>query len=174
MESLIDQMTKIFEFASHYEKLGIEELTYNNVEKRFKEAATLVLGTNTIQIVSECPGLHVLADSLLRQLFYNLIHNSVVHGKTVNTIKIHCEEQPEQLLLVYEDNGAGVNADEKEKIFKEGYGKGTGFGLYLIRKICEAYGWTIHETGLPGKGARFVMAVPKVNKEGKLLYRFEH
>jgi signal transduction histidine kinase len=33
----------------------------------------------------------------------------------------------------------------------------------LIRKICEAYGWAIKETGKPGKGARFTLIIPKNN-----------
>jgi len=41
----------------------------------------------------------------------------------------------------------------KKKIFNEGHGKGTGYGLYLIRKMREVYGWTIRETGKHGKGA---------------------
>ena len=61
--------------------------------------------------------------------------------------------------------------DEKKKIFKEGYGKGTGYGLYLIRKMCEVYGWTIQETGKPGKGAEFTMTIPKTGEKGKANYK---
>jgi signal transduction histidine kinase len=53
---------------------------------------------------------------------------------------------------------------KKKKIFNEGYGKGTGYGLYLIRKTYEAYGWTIHETGVPGKGRTICYEYPK-NKQ---------
>ena len=144
-------MTKILEFASNYEKLGIEELTCTDVENRFYEAARLISGNQNIKFVSKCHGLHVFADSLLRQLFYNLIHNSLTHGKKVDKIVIGYQKEADQLKLVYEDNGSGIPIDEKQKIFKEGYGKGTGFGLYLIKKISEAYSWTIQETGVPSK-----------------------
>lgn len=127
-------------------------------------------GTQNIQFTNKCSGLIVLADSLLRQLFYNLIHNSIVHGQKVNRIRLYYQEEKNQLKLVYDDNG--IQPHEKEKIFEEGYGKGTGYGLYLIRKICEAYEWTIHETGVPGKGAKFVMTIPKTNKKGEIAYRF--
>jgi len=88
----------------------------------------------------------------------------------VTQIRVRCKEGKDQLTLVYEDDGVGIAEDEKEMIFKEGYGKGTGYGLYLIRKICEAYGWTIHETGVPGKGAQFTMTIPKTGKSGKTSY----
>ena len=60
-----------------------------------------------------------------------------------------------------EDDGVGVAADEKEKIFDRGFGKNTGLGLFLAREILSITGITICETGQPGKGARFEMTVPK-------------
>lgn len=169
----VDQMKEIFEFARAYEMVGIEELTYSKVEKSFSEAATLLSRLDNIQVTNEITNLIVLADSLLRQLFYNLLHNSISHGKNVNQIRVYCKEELNQLQLIYEDNGIGVPIDEKRKIFGEGYGKGTGYGLYLIQKICENYGWTIHETGIPGKGVMFVISIPKTNKNGKQLYYFD-
>jgi len=170
IESAVDQMEKIFDFARTYEMLGVEELSYMNVEKSVDEAAILFSGMNGIKLVNESKGLTVMADSLLRQLFYNLIDDTLKHGEKVSQIRVYYEEGADQLKLVYEDDGIGIPEDEKEKIFKEGYGKGTGYGLYLITKICEAYGWTIRETGVPGKGAQFTMTIPKMNKNGKNSY----
>jgi len=164
VESAIDQMEKIFDFARNYEMLGVEELSYMNVEKSVDEAAILFPGLAGAKLVNECQGLTVMADSLLRQLFYNLIDNTLKYGEKVSQIRVYHEEGEDQLKLVYEDDGVGIPEDEKEKIFKEGYGKSTGYGLYLIKKICEAYGWTIQETGKLGKGAQFTMTIPK-NKQ---------
>jgi len=75
------------------------------------------------------------------------------------------------LKLVYEDDGVGIPEAEKEKIFREGYGKGTGYGLYLIKKMCEVYGWTIKETGKAGKGAQLTMTIPRLNESGRENYR---
>ncbi|TSA56519.1 PAS domain S-box protein, partial [bacterium] len=171
IESAIGQMEEIFDFARTYEMLGVEDLSYVDVEKSVKEAAMLFSGLDGAKLVNECHGLTVLADSLLRQLFYNLIDDTLKHGETVSQIRVYYKEVGEdRLKLVYEDDGVGIPEDEKEKIFGEGYGKGTGYGLYLIRKICEAYGWTIQETGKPGKGAQFTITIPKPNKNGKTAY----
>jgi len=125
-----------------------------------------------VKIVNDCHGLTVLADSLLQHLFYNLIHNSLKHGEKVSQIRVYYEEAgKDKLKLVYEDDGIGIPKNEKEKIFTEGYGKGTGYGLYLIKKMCEVYGWTIKETGKQGKGAQFTITIPKVNRIGKIRYR---
>jgi len=161
VESTLEHIEKIFSFASTYEKVGVEKLSYINVEQSFNEAASLFSGTKAINLVNECHGLSVLADSLLRQIFYNLIDDSLKHGETVTEIRVLCKEGDGYLNLVYEDNGVGISTEQKELIFKEGYGKGTGYGLYLIQKICETYGWTIRETGKPGEGAQFTMVIPK-------------
>jgi len=171
IESACRQMERIFEFARIYEKLGMEKLVYMDVKKTLKEATRLFSDLHRVKVVNDCHGLAVLADSLLRQLFYNLIDNSLKHGQKVSRIRVHYKEiENEQLELVYEDDGVGISKTEREKIFMEGYGKGTGYGLYLIRKMCKVYGWTIKETGKQS-GAQFTITIPTKNKDGKTNYK---
>ena len=173
IESACGQVEKIFDFAGIYEKLGAEKLAYMNVEKTVEDAAMLFSDLQGVEVLNDCHELTVLADSLLRQLFHNLIDNSLKHGENVSQIRVYYEEAgKDKLKLVYEDDGVGIPKAEKEKIFKEGYGKGTGYGLYLIRKMCEVYGWVIRETGKQGKGAQFTTTIPKMDKNGKESYRF--
>jgi len=153
--------------------IGVEERSYINVEKSVEEAALLFSGLGGAKLENECRGLTVLADSQLRQLFYNLIDNSIRHGETVTKIGVRCEEKEDVLKLIYEDDGVGIPENEKGLIFKEGYGKGTGYGLYLITKICESYGWTIKETGLPGKCAQFIMTINKTNNKSEIGYQLQ-
>jgi signal transduction histidine kinase len=51
-------------------------------------------------------------------------------------------------------------------IFRRGYGKHTGFGLFLCREVLALTGMTILENGEEGKGVRFEISVPMGN------YRF--
>jgi len=161
IEEAAEQAEQIFDFASVYEKIGVESLTVFDVGKTFDEAVGLFSGLRDVKLFNECHGVEVLADSLLRYVFYDLVDNSLRHGGKVSQIKLHKQDDDDKLLLLYEDDGVGVPENEKELIFKEGYGKNTGHGLYLIRKICETYGWTIRETGKPGEGAQFTMVIPK-------------
>jgi signal transduction histidine kinase len=170
IELSVEHIEKILEFSRIYEMLGTEELSYVNVKKSLEEAVLLLSCSDDIECVNDCYGLTVRADSLLRQIFYNLIDNSLKHGEKVSQIKVYYREGKDCLKLVYEDNGVGIPENEKKLIFKEGYGKGTGYSLYLIKKICEAYDWTIQETSNLGKGAQFVMTIPKLNKNGKTSY----
>ncbi len=171
IEAAVKEAGRIFDFARIYEKIGMEELTYMDVGKAFSEAAMLFSDLQGIKVVNNCKGLTVLADSLLRQLFYNLIDNSLRHGKKVSQIRVYYEKTGEnQLKLVYEDDGVGIPKAEKKQIFKEGYGKNTGYGLYLVKQICSVYSWSIHETGIQGKGAQFTMLIPKISG-GKPRYK---
>ncbi|MGB9959758.1 MAG: PAS domain S-box protein [Candidatus Bathyarchaeales archaeon] len=174
IELACNQIAKIFDFASAYEMLGVEERTYVDVGKSFEEAVALSSDLSSVEVVNECHGLMVLADSQLRQLFYNLIDNSLRHGEKVSRIKIcykEDESEKDKLKLVYEDNGVGVSEEARRNLFREGYGRGTGYGLYLTAKLCEMYGWEIQETGEYGKGAQFTITIPKINKKGKQLYK---
>jgi len=172
IESSCRHIERLLDFAGTYEQLGAEELAYINVGKCIEEANSLFSDISSVKLVNSCQRLIVLADSLLRQLFYNLIDNSLKHGEKVSQIRIYYKKGEEDKLdLLYEDDGIGISKDEKEKIFKEGYGKGTGYGLYLIRKMCDVYGWTVKETGRQGKGAQFTMTIPQMNKDGNTNYR---
>jgi len=161
IDEALSQIESIFEFAKVYEKIGVEGMTIFDVGKTFDEAVMLFSGLKDVKLFNECHGVKVLADSLLRYLLYNLVDNSLRHGEKVTAIRFCSREDEDCLKIVYEDNGVGVSKDEKELIFKDGYGKNTGHGLYLIRKICETYGWTIQETGKHGKGAQFTITIPK-------------
>ncbi len=175
IEQAVKDSVKIFEFAKMYEQLGAEDLTYVNVEKAANEAASLFSGL-TIKVVNDCHGLTVLADSFLRQLFFNFIDNTRKYGKKTTTIRVYFEDEgQDSLRLVYEDDGVGITEENKSNLFKEGFSTGgsTGFGLFLIRKMTEVYGWQIQETGKPGEGAKFVMTIPKANKNGQINYQIQ-
>jgi PAS domain S-box-containing protein len=175
MEQAVKESIRIFEFARMYEQLGAEELTYINVESKLNEACTLFSGSLP-KIITECHGVSVLADSFLRQLFYNFIDNTRKYGQKTTTILVYCEKTDDnKLKIVYEDNGIGIPLESKEFLFKEGYSTGgsTGFGLFLTKKMMDVYGWKIEENGEPGKGVKFTITIPKINPNGKENFQVE-
>ncbi|MEI6842245.1 MAG: ATP-binding protein, partial [Methanomicrobiales archaeon] len=83
------------------------------------------------------------------------------YGGKITSIRFSALESGDDQGIVCKDDGDGVIAEEKEKIFERGFGKNTGLGLALSREILSITGITIRETGEPGKGARFEMVVPE-------------
>ena len=173
MEQAVKEVGKIFDFAKMYEQLGVEELTHVDVERTLDEAVALFSGL-TIKVVNGCHGLTVLADSFLRQLFYNFIDNTRKYGGKATAIRVYYEKaESSELRLVYEDDGVGISPENKLKLFTEGFstGSSTGFGLFLIKKMMDVYAWQIQETGEPGKGAKFVITIPKAKPNVKENYQ---
>jgi signal transduction histidine kinase len=173
MEQAVKDSVKIFEFAKMYEQLGVEELTYVDVETAIDEALALFSGLN-FKVVNDCHGLTVLADSFLRQLFYNFVDNTVKYGEKTTTVRVYYKmAEQDKLKLVYEDDGVGISTENKLKLFTEGFSTGgrTGFGLFLIREIIDIYGWQIQETGEVGQNAKFTLSIPKLNRNGKMNFQ---
>jgi signal transduction histidine kinase len=148
-------------FVSSLQATGITTPTWQSVMKSFWSAVAL-LPAKKIDIRADMDDFELFADPLLSRVFYNLLVNSLQHGNPQMTkIRLHARHEGSSLVLMYEDNGTGIPGDEKEKIFEFGYGKRTGFGLFLARELLAYTGMTITETGVPGKNARFEIVVPK-------------
>lgn len=96
----------------------------------------------------------------------NLIQNSVYHGGATE-IKIRTRKTEKGVSIIIEDNGTGIPASVKGKVFQKGVttrstGKG-GDGLFFVRQILKSSGILIRETSRKGKGARFEVMVPNNN-----------
>jgi PAS domain S-box-containing protein len=147
-------------FTKDYQDIGAQSPQWFNVKKVILlNAANLPL--STVRLVVHFENLEIFADPLFEKVFYTLLENALRHGKTVTGIEFSYRTQDEDLVVVYQDNGEGVPFEYKEAILQRKYFKHTGFGLYLSRTILGITGMTIRENGVPGKGARFEILVPK-------------
>lgn len=115
---------------------------------------------HSLTIIRDLKNFWIYADPMLGKVFSNLLDNSLRHGERVHEIRVSAHESADDLIVVWEDNGVGIPVVEKELIFKRGYGKNTGLGLFLVKDILSLTGITITETG-DGSGARFEIHVPK-------------
>ncbi len=170
IEQAVKEIEAIFDFTKIYERLGVEKLSLIDVGQKIDEALMFFSQTSNVKVINDCRGLRLLADSLLRQLFYNLIDNSIKHGEYVTKIRIYFERStPDKLKLIYEDNGKGILDSDRQKLFSKGFSTAgsSGYGLYLIKKITEIYGWDIQKQGSKEKGVKFVISIPRINQKGQ-------
>jgi PAS domain S-box-containing protein len=157
IEEVVKNVVRILDFAKTYEMLGSQERVPINVGMMVQDAAALFADLKGVSIINECNTFEILADSLLMELFHNLIDNSLKYGEKITKIRVYTQKREDCIELIYEDNGVGIDPEMRSGLFQKGFGKGTGYGLYLMKRICEIYGWTIKENGEPGKGARFTI-----------------
>ncbi|WP_321504916.1 HAMP domain-containing sensor histidine kinase [uncultured Methanoregula sp.] len=150
-------------FTREYQDIGMKAPVWQNAAEVIRKARP-ESGTPVLVIGSELETLEILADGLLEKVIFNLVDNAMRHGgESLTTIRFSARETHDTLLLFCEDDGAGVSLEDKARLFTQGYGKNTGYGLFLIREILSITGITIHETGTPGAGARFEMTIPPGN-----------
>ncbi len=151
----------MIQFTKEYEQIGVNASVWQDCRALVDTAAKqATLGK--VNVKNDLPrGTKVFGDPLIIKVCYNLIDNAVRYGGKITTIRFSLQERGDDYVIVCEDDGEGVNAEEKEKIFERGFGKNTGLGLTLSREILEITGITIKETGEHGIGARFEITVPK-------------
>jgi len=160
----IEQAAKAIErqiaFTKEYQDLGITAPSWQPVAACITRSAA-ALPMRDVQIDLRIPALEVYADPLFEKVFYNLIDNALRYGgPAMSQIQIFSLELDKGLVLVIEDDGTGITAEDKVSLFTKGFGHHTGLGLFLSREILAITGITITETGQPGKGARFEIVVP--------------
>ncbi|HNX18006.1 MAG TPA: PAS domain S-box protein [Methanoregula sp.] len=156
IEDSLKVIQRQIEFMRMYQDLGVKTPVWHRIDSLIGPARPA-----DICVSSTCGEYEIFADPMIGKVFYNLFDNSLRHGKTVTRIAVRCDSIPEKLVITVEDNGTGIPPEEKQKIFLKGYGKNTGFGLFLTREILAITGMSIEETGTPGNGARFEITVPK-------------
>ncbi|MEN6442132.1 MAG: PAS domain S-box protein, partial [Methanoregula sp.] len=155
-----DAIYRQIALTRNYQEVGVKSPQWNSVKEVIGRVVANFSGTG-VEFKSDIENLEVYADPLIEKVIYNLVDNAIRYGKTITTISFSARPLENGIELICEDDGIGIDAGIKEKIFERGFGSNTGLGLFLAREILMITGITIRETGEPGKGARFVMFLPK-------------
>jgi PAS domain S-box-containing protein len=154
------QIASLIQFTREYEMIGVHAPAWLDIRTLVDDAGKNV-AFGPVVLDNDLPaGVEIFADPLIAKVFFNLIDNALRHGGKITKIRFSLEERDGDRIIVCADDGGGVSADEKERIFDPGFGKNTGFGLSISREILDITGITITENGEPGKGARFEITVP--------------
>ncbi len=107
---------------------------------------------------------------LMKQLAINLLHNASKFTPEGGRVWIRLEDEVVSARIIVEDNGIGIPEDQLEKIFDHFHQVdgtatrrhgGTGIGLAICKNIVEWHDGRIWVENVPGKGARFVVVIPK-------------
>jgi PAS domain S-box-containing protein len=173
MSTLIEDLlafSRVTTRKNNPEKINLNEIVRDvagDLESRVDE----VEGQITIGSLPE-----ITADPThMRQLFQNLIGNALKFHKPDEkpVVVVDGREDEDSIELRVSDNGIGFDEKYVDKIFsvfqrlhdKSTY-EGTGIGLAVCRKIAERYNGTITATSKKGKGATFIVRLPKRPKGG--------
>lgn len=157
---MVNRLNNTVRFTAEYQKVGATAPTWQEI-RTLVERSQKYVSMGKVVLENAVPaGVEIFADPLIEKVFSNLIENALRYGETVTTITFSLKQDAEGYILICEDDGVGISADEKEKIFTYAHGMNTGLGLFLAREILAITGISIQETGVPGSGARFEILCP--------------
>jgi signal transduction histidine kinase len=159
-ERIADTIRRQITFTRDYQNIGLEPPQWMNAGEMVNRTLT-TLDLMGAKISISTGNLEIYADLLIEKIYFNLIDNSLRHGGSVTQISIGYQKNDQGIVLIYEDNGTGIPDEEKIQIFERGFGKNTGYGLFLVKEILSITGFTIRECGTYGTGARFEISVPE-------------
>jgi PAS domain S-box-containing protein len=133
-----------------------------NYEKTYRHHAQI--------IIESLPKIFI-DESLMEQVWLNLISNAIKYSSKVNSpiIKIGFAEHPTEYEFFITDNGAGFDAQKATKLFKvfqrlhsNSDFEGTGVGLAIVKSIIEKHDGKIWADSQPNNGATFKFTIPKI------------
>ncbi len=103
----------------------------------------------------------------LQDLVSNLLDNAIVYTQKSGSILVKVESSPETVVLTIEDNGPGIPAGDRDRVFERFYRvlgtgvEGSGLGLAIVKEITIMHDATISIEAVEPTGTRFVVTFKK-------------
>ena len=103
---------------------------------------------------------------IINQVIVNAIKFSEANK---GIVEIYSEEYENNIVLTIKDNGVGIGDKDIDRVFEKGFtgengrrfGKSTGIGLYLCKKLCSKLGLGITITSKVNEGTKVNIVFPK-------------
>lgn len=139
VDSGIDLIFRIRELESFLSSKG--DLTNIDIRKTVEE-----ISKNISIPINITGNANALADQALFSVLENIMRNAVIHSKT-DRVDVDISSKDKSCQIKIADYGKGIPEPIKENIFEEGISfgdsKGSGLGLYIVKKTIERYGGSI-------------------------------
>ncbi|MBI1822602.1 MAG: HAMP domain-containing protein [Nitrospirae bacterium] len=124
-----------------------------------------------IEIKVETPGdVMVRGDKdKLEEILINLLDNAIKFSPASGIISVSFQTNAGFMTTTISDRGIGISPEDAERIFDRFYRgknnalagtKGTGFGLYITKKLISIHGGELWVSSELGKGSRFSFTLP--------------
>ncbi len=108
--------------------------------------------------------------NLVKTAFANLLDNAVKYNRPGGRVDVSLEQGEDSVTLRVSDNGVGIPAADREKIFERFYRVdkarsrdtgGTGLGLSIVKHAAEFHGGTVSVASTEGRGSTFTLTLPE-------------
>jgi PAS domain S-box-containing protein len=171
MLRLLDDFLDIKRIESGGFELQPQQFELNQTIDNVVASMSLRASEKHIQLDADCEKITCLADEQrIMQVLDNLVSNAIKFSPENSTVKIGAKENEKDTLVWVEDQGRGIPAEQKKRIFAKFAQvdasdskelKGTGLGLAICKSIVEHHGGSIGVESELGKGSKFWFTIPK-------------
>jgi signal transduction histidine kinase len=103
----------------------------------------------------------------VRQILYNLLSNAIGFSPANGTVRLTAERTTAAVVFSVTDQGPGIPADKKDRIFKSfesdplgSRHRGAGLGLSIVRSFVELHGGTVDVDSAVGRGTTVICTFP--------------
>lgn len=147
----------------------------NGIVAELKVKSDLKKQTLAVSVHPELPEVP-LDPKMIREVFMNLLTNSIKYTPEGGEISLVISRRGEELLCQCSDTGLGIPEGQKQKIFTKFFRAdnilhvdtdGTGLGLYLAKAIVESSGGKIWFESEEHKGTTFWFTLPIAGMQPK-------
>ncbi|MCB0732598.1 MAG: ATP-binding protein [Ignavibacteriae bacterium] len=153
-------------------KREIENIRINEIINNSLDVLELEINKKSLTIeknyVENLPELKIDRDEVTK-IINNLISNAVKYNNVNGKITISLNIENNFIILIVEDTGIGINADDQAKLFQQFFRaknkqtraiSGTGLGLSIAKKLIEANHGKISVESVYKQGTKFIVHFP--------------
>ena len=167
MSRLVGSLLAVARLNFSKEKLHMQEIKVQNLlEEAYGDCFILAEHQGVTLSFSAVPFSIAGDKDKLKEVILNLISNALKHTPCGGAIALVGTPRDACAEIAVQDSGSGIPQENLPHIFErfyrinEGEMRGNGLGLNICRQIIEAHGGAIRAESEPGKGSRFIIAVP--------------
>jgi len=171
---LVDKVLNLSMFEKKEIEVKYEVFDLKGVVNEVAASLRLQIEKYNARVSVETEGdTHIKGDRLhLLSVVFNLLDNALKYSKGNAAIQVTIKEEPSGIVMKVTDNGIGIPAAYKEKIFEKFFrvpagdthnAKGHGLGLSYIAQVVRQHKGTITVDSHEGIGSTFTIMLPKQN-----------
>lgn len=128
----------------------------------------------TLQATCDSPVWLAADQSLLTQLFLNLVENAIKYGKDAGHITCKARQEGQHAIITVCDDGIGIAPENLEYIFDRFFRadsarnrSGSGLGLSIVQWIVQLHHGQIQVESTLGKGSCFIVTLPLIQPQDR-------
>lgn len=171
LHSLIDDLLVLSGVERTEFKLEYTNVNLNKVIEEALQLVSVSINEKKMNIIFEPASEFIVEGDAGRliQVVVNLLSNALAYSQDEKEIKISMETIHDDVLIIVEDEGIGIEPAELPRLFERFYrvdrarsrdSGGTGLGLAIVKHLVEAHNGSVEVYSKPSVGSAFYVKLP--------------